>query len=95
MKSLKEGSETKDEKVLDILLYGTSWCGLSRRTQRLLDQKEVAYRFIDIDKDPVGEKTVREINGGFRSVPTLVFPDGSTLTEPSTGELLDRLRAED
>jgi mycoredoxin len=59
-----------------------------------LDQAGIAYEYINIRQDEAGRARVREINAGCESVPTLVFPDGSTLTEPSPHALqqkLDRL----
>ncbi len=74
-----------------IILYGTNWCGGSKRAQRILDQRQFEYEFIDIDQDKEGEAFVKETNRGFRSVPTIVFPDKSILTEPSSSELEAKL----
>jgi mycoredoxin len=74
-----------------IILYGTSWCGGSTRARNLLDQKGIPYQWIDIDKDIAAREFVEKTNRGFRSVPTIVFPDGSILTEPSTDELSNKL----
>jgi mycoredoxin len=92
---LRENSEATNVQNDELLLYGTSWCGLSRHIQRVLDQHGIAYRYINIDQDPAAEEIVKQINRGFRSVPTIVFADGSTLTEPGAQELLDKLRRED
>ena len=70
-----------------ILIYGTTWCGDSRRAKRFFDENKIEYDWIDIDVDREAGKLVEQINGGFRSVPTIIFPDGSTLTEPSTFQL--------
>lgn len=77
------------EDVLTV--YATAWCGDCRRARRFLDEHRVAYRWIDIDHDPAAEALVRKVNRGNRSVPTLVFPDGSTLVEPGNPELARRL----
>ncbi|NPV85006.1 MAG: NrdH-redoxin [Anaerolineae bacterium] len=74
-----------------ITVYGTRWCPDSTRAKSFLDQKKVAYTWIDIDKDPEARKFVEKVNNGFRSVPTIVFPDGSILVEPSTSELAKKL----
>jgi mycoredoxin len=68
-------------------MYGTTWCGGSRRARQFLDENNIDYEWIDIDQDKEAGKLVENINGGFRSVPTIVFPDGSTLTEPSSYQL--------
>lgn len=75
-------------------MYGTTWCGASRRARQFFDENNIEYEWIDIDKDKEAGKLVEKINGGFRSVPTIVFPDDSTLTEPSTYQLRARFNLE-
>jgi len=77
----------------NIIVYGTTWCWDCTRTRRFLNRKNVDYAWINIDKDPEAEKFVLENNNGMRSVPTIVFPDGSILVEPSTKELEDKIIA--
>jgi mycoredoxin len=74
-----------------IVLYGTNWCYDSKRARSLLDQNHIAYQFIDIDVDMEGRKFVEQTNRGYRSVPTIVFPDGSILVEPSNYDLTKKL----
>ena len=69
------------------IIYGTTWCGDTRRARRFFDENKIEYTWVDIDLDKEAGKLVEQINGGFRSVPTIVFPDGSILTEPSTRDL--------
>ena len=78
-----------------IIIYGTWWCGDTKRALRILDKRQVKYTWIDIDKDPAGEKLVKQINNGYRSVPTILFPDESILVEPSNRELNEKLDAMD
>ena len=75
----------------EITVYGTIWCPDVRRTRQFLDQHGIAYKWIDIDKDPQARAFVERVNNGYRSVPTIVFADESTLTEPSTSELRQKL----
>ena len=70
-----------------ILVYGTSWCGDTRRARSFLDSHQIQYKWIDIDKDMEARKYVEKVNRGYRSVPTIVFPDGSMLVEPSRAAL--------
>jgi mycoredoxin len=70
-----------------IFVYGTDWCGDCIRAKRFFDQNKIPYRWVNIDHDEAGEKTVLEVNHGNRSVPTIIFPDGSILVEPSTHAL--------
>lgn len=79
------------EKESKIVLYATTWCYASRNTRAFLDRNQIIYDYIDIDKDKAGEEFVLKTNHGYRSVPTILFPDGSTLTEPSQSELADKL----
>jgi mycoredoxin len=74
-----------------IKFYGTSWCPSSRRARRLLTEREIDFDWINIDKDPAGREFVLQVNNGYRSVPTIVFPDGDILVEPSTTELVNKL----
>jgi mycoredoxin len=76
-----------------IKVYGTRWCGDTKRAVRILDQRNVDYDWIDIDKDKDGETFVKETNRGNRSVPTIIFPDKSVLVEPSNQQLEDKLNA--
>jgi glutaredoxin-like protein len=75
----------------DIKLYGTSWCPNVRRARSTLEKNGVQYQWIDIELDEEGRKLVEKLNHGNRSVPTIIFPDGSTLVEPSEGQLISKL----
>jgi len=75
----------------EIIVYGTSWCGGSRRCRLLLDRFSIPYQWVDIDQDEKAAKLVESLNHGNRSVPTIVWPDDSTLTEPTDEELAKKL----
>ena len=74
-----------------LVIYGTPWCPDCRRSKQFLGEHRVPYDYIDIDQDPAAQAEVMRINRGNRSVPTIVFPDGSALTEPSNEELAGKL----
>ena len=74
-----------------ITLYGTSWCGDCRRAIRVLDQLQASYKYVNIDQDEAAAAYVVQVNNGSRSVPTIVFPDGSVLVEPSNTVLTKKL----
>ncbi len=76
-----------------ITLYGHPFCPQVYTTRRELDRNDIEYEYINIREDRKAAERVRKINNGYESVPTLVFPDGSTLTEPSTAVLLAKLKA--
>jgi len=79
------------ENSTEIIMYGTTWCGDTRRARRFMDEHNIQFKWIDIDQDPQARKFVEEVNHGFRSVPTIIFPDGSMLVEPSTSQLAEKL----
>mgnify|MGYP005810499835 CR=1 FL=1 len=79
------------EENANIIIYGTSWCYATRRARATLDQNNIPYTWIDIDEDLEARKFVESVNHGYRSVPTIVFPDGSILVEPSATELNQKL----
>ncbi len=84
--------KTVAEPPAHIVVYATPYCGDTRRARRVLDELQVAYEFVDIRQDQNAARLVEEINDGFRSSPTIVFPDGSILVEPSDSTLRAKLR---
>jgi len=74
-----------------ILVYGHAGCPAVPPVTAMLTQAKVAFEYINIRQQPDAAAQVRAINNGNESVPTLVFPDGSTLTEPSASELKRKL----
>jgi mycoredoxin len=79
--------------MAEITMYGAEWCGDCRRSKRFLDSNNVAYNYIDVETDTSASDKVIEINGGMRSIPVIVFPDGTHLTEPSDNALKEKLEA--
>ena len=75
----------------EISFYSTRWCPDCYRSKRILDQRGVAYQYIDINADADGCAYVEKVNNGNRSVPTIVFPDGDILVEPSNATLSKKL----
>lgn len=74
-----------------LTIYSTTWCGYCMRLKRQLDREDVTYREVDIDRDPQSETLVKSINNGNAVVPTLLFEDGSSLTNPSLKDVLRKL----
>lgn len=70
-----------------IVMYGAGWCADCRRSKNYLDSKGISYQFIDIDTVPGAADKVAELNDGLKTIPTIVFPDGGILVEPSNAEL--------
>ena len=77
--------------VADIKVYGAPWCPDCKRSKKFLAEHRVPYDWIDIDRDPGDLAYVeREQNGG-RTIPMVVFADGSRLLEPGDDELARKL----
>jgi mycoredoxin len=72
-------------------LYSTSWCGYCHRLKGQLDREGISYLEIDIERDPASAAIVETANGGNQTVPTLLFGDGSALTNPSVAQVKERL----
>jgi len=64
-------------------MYGTDWCSDCKRTKQYLDTRNIPYVVIDVEANPGEIETVMAYNGGRKSIPVVVFSDGSHLTEPS------------
>ena len=77
----------------DITMYGADWCGDCRRSKRLLEELDVQVTHIDVEADQSAAVKVIEINGGAKSIPVIVFADGTHLTEPSDNDLKAKLQA--
>ena len=77
-----------------IILYTSRFCGHSLAVARFMEKHDIAVDQINIDGDDAAREQVKAINNGYASVPTLIFPDGSILTEPSFGQLRTRLRVD-
>ena len=72
-------------------MYTTSWCGYCVRLKKLLQREGIEYAEVDIERDPAAADVVMQANGGNRTVPTLLFADGSALTNPSIDQVRARL----
>jgi mycoredoxin len=76
-----------------LTMYSTTWCGYCRRLKSQLDREGITYSEVNIEQVPGAGEYVMELNGGNRTVPTVTFPDGAAVTNPSLAEVKARLRA--
>jgi mycoredoxin len=76
-----------------ITMYSTPWCGYCHRLAGQLDREGIAYTVVDIEQEPDAAAYVREVNHGYETVPTVVFPDGTALTNPSVAAVREQLAA--
>jgi thioredoxin reductase (NADPH) len=72
-------------------MYGTTWCQDCKLAKKFFGEHRVAYEFIDVDQDAEGLRLVEQTNAGKRIIPTIFFPDGAVLTEPSNADLAAKL----
>ena len=77
-----------------IKVYGASWCNDCRRAKKFLGDQRVSYEWFDIEHDPSLIEEVHARNDGKNIIPTIVFPDGTHLAEPSNEELANKLGLE-
>jgi mycoredoxin len=75
-----------------LTMYTTTWCGFCKRLKRQLAADGIEMAEIDIEQDPAAAEFVMSVNGGNQTVPTVVFPDGSALTNPSAATVKERLQ---
>ena len=76
-----------------LTMYTTTWCGYCVRLKHHLEREGIEYAEVDIERDDAAAERVMQVNGGNRTVPTLVFPDGTALTNPSVREVKKKLAA--
>jgi mycoredoxin len=73
-------------------MYSTPWCGFCRRLKTQLAREGIEITEINIERDPAAADFVMSVNGGNQTVPTVVFPDGTALTNPSAAQVRERLK---
>jgi mycoredoxin len=76
-----------------IRMYSTPWCGYCVRLKAQLQRAGIPFEEIDIENEPAAADFVMSVNGGNQTVPTVVFPDGFAVTNPSIAEVQNRLAA--
>ena len=74
-----------------VTMYTTPWCGYCVRLKKMMQIEGIDYAEVDIERDPAAAEIVMNANGGNRTVPTLVFADGTALTNPSIGQVKSQL----
>lgn len=74
-----------------IVMYSVDWCPDCRRARFFFKRREISVLEVNIDRDKQAEAFVTGLNNGNRSVPTILFPDGAKLVEPSENELAAKI----
>lgn len=74
-------------------MYTTPWCGYCHRLKSQLDREGISFELVDIEQDPAAAEIVMEANHGNQTVPTLVYSDGTSMTNPSVAQVKEKLAA--
>ena len=77
--------------MAQLTMYSTQWCGYCQRLKAQLGREGITYTEIDIEHDAEAAVLVEKVNGGNRTVPTVVYEDGSAVTNPSRGQVKEKL----
>ncbi|SDJ32528.1 mycoredoxin [Frankineae bacterium MT45] len=77
--------------VADVTMYSTTWCSYCKRLKTMLEREGIAFDEVNIELDEAAADLVMKVNGGNQTVPTLVFADGSALTNPSVAQVKEQL----
>lgn len=80
-----------DTPEMTFTMYSTPWCGYCHRLKSQLDREGIEFETVDIEQDPSAAEIVMQANGGNQTVPTLVFSDGASMTNPSLAQVKDKL----
>lgn len=73
-----------------IVMYSTLYCPDCMRAKAFFEANDIPYDRVLLEGNDEATEFVLKVNNGFRSVPTIVFPDGSVLVEPSWQELKEK-----
>jgi thioredoxin reductase (NADPH) len=84
-------SDLYNLKPSEIMVYSTVWCPDCKRAKQFFGEQRVAYNNVDIEQDEKAMTFVEEINNGMRIIPTIIFPDGEILVEPTNAQLAEKL----
>ncbi|MDP4804855.1 MAG: mycoredoxin [Candidatus Nanopelagicales bacterium] len=74
-----------------VTMYSTVWCGYCQRLKAQLSREGVTIAEVDIEQDQAAADFVESVNGGNQTVPTVVFADGTAMTNPPLREVLAKL----
>ncbi len=75
----------------DVTMYTTTWCGYCKRLKRMMQDDGINFAEVDIETTPGTAEIVERVNNGNQTVPTLVFADGSAMTNPSLAKVKEKL----
>ncbi len=73
-----------------ITMYGADWCPDCRRAKTYFNKHKIEYENVDVDSVPEADSFVKKLNNGMRIIPTIVFPNGEIMVEPSDAQLAEK-----
>ena len=88
-----DAASTDSATTRELTIYSTPWCGYCHRLKGQLQREGIGFLEVDIEQEPDAAFVVEQVNGGNQTVPTLVFADGSALTNPSVAQVKAKLAA--
>ncbi|NGN95803.1 mycoredoxin [Nocardioides sp. KC13] len=68
-------------------MYTTPWCGYCQRLKGQLGREGITFDEVDIEQVPEAAQIVEQVNDGNQTVPTLVYSDGTAMTNPSIAQV--------
>ena len=74
-----------------VTMYSTTWCAYCSRLKRSMQSEGIEFAEVNIEEDEAAADLVMRANGGNRTVPTLIFDDGTALTNPSLRQVKEQL----
>ena len=80
--------------MTQIRVYGTTWCADCERAKAFMDDHNIMYEWTNVEEEVEFVDVVLKINNGQKRVPTILFPDGSVMVEPSNSELAEKVSIE-
>jgi mycoredoxin len=89
----QNGARRRSATAMAVTMYSTTWCGYCSRLSAQMAREGIEFSVVDIEVDPEAAAFVEGVNGGNQTVPTLLFPDGSTATNPAIKDVVARLAA--
>ena len=75
----------------DVTMYSTVWCGYCQRLKAQMTREGITFTEVDIEADPEAAAFVESVNGGNQTVPTVLFPDGTAVSNPPIGRVKELL----
>lgn len=75
----------------ELTVFGAPWCGDCKASKKFLGEQRVSYHWVDVDEDEAGLSYITKLQDGRSKIPTIVFPNGEFLVEPTNAELAAKL----